>query len=111
VRPLSTSANAVPLIHAAPSFVPVRAYPAFWPQFGYASMFGAGSNWYQCAATRSGMFVPAYLPATGSPFASPACGQDWSAVGDADGITTLTPGQNKDALYGPAYTPRDLGTP
>jgi hypothetical protein len=111
VRPLGAAADALP-IHTLPSFVPVRAYSAFWPQLRVASMFAAGSNWYQCAAKRSAFFVPAFPPATVSPpFDSPACGQDWSAVGDADGFTTLTPGQNKDALYGPAYTPRDFGTP
>lgn len=110
VRPLAVTRPVNPAPAFAP-FVPVRANPAYWPQLRFASMFAVGSSWFQCSMPRSSLFTSAYLPATGSPFAAPACGQDPSAVGDADGITTLMPGHDKDALYGPAYSPRDFGTP
>jgi hypothetical protein len=81
------------------------ALPALLEFGGFATSFAPPAPG-GCAAPRSGVLL-ANLPAT--PFTPIVCRR---GEGDSDELpTSLVPGRNKNALYGPAYSPRDLDAP
>jgi len=85
-------------IKALPLVPPIRSetFPALLP-LGLATLNAGWLDTDRCSTARSPM------PA--------ACARAASLAGSSDRATSLVPGRNKNALYGPAYSFHDFDTP
>jgi hypothetical protein len=96
IKPLPTPA----------AWVPSRFVPSFDPAWSTANeLFPLAEGIGRCALPRSPL-VYSVLPS--SPFESATCVRDAQAGPDA---ISLTPGRDKNALYGPSFAPHDFDGP
>lgn len=95
-------------IKALPLVPPVkaRALPMLLP-FGLTT-FAVPLEADGCSGSRSRVLLTA-LPA--SPFTAAACAREGTLAGASSRATSLVPGRDKNALYGPAYSSHDFDNP
>ena len=103
------SAQRAAPIEALTLVPPIRSstFPALLP-VGLAALNAAWLDTDRCSSARSPMLLTR-LPV--QPFAPAACARAASLAGSGDRATTLVPGRNKNALYGPAYSLHEFDAP
>jgi len=85
---------------------PIKLLTGSLPRFALVPLL-APLDWDDCGVPRSAVLLTS-LPAT--PFTPTACERGLSTGAARESPTSLTPGHNKNALYGPAYSQHGFDT-